>query len=192
MIAPLVFASMGFGEEGGVELTPSGFGSFEIGQVVQANPLTTKDADFYQSEHLLFQKIFIGFNLQASYEPLPMTTNLGAGNANFKVNHCNVIEVPKMLVKWMFYNDSAWVRFVRGEVAIKSLHFVPIKTPETDALQTEIKTYDLLGKIVKLKRIVINNSAITTSPTAPLPPGVYIITGIKHMRPHFPGMPGRL
>ena len=107
MIAPLVFASMGFGEEGGVELTPSGFGSFEIGQVVQANPLTTKDADFYQSEHLLFQKIFIGFNLQASYEPLPMTTNLGAGNANFKVNHCNVIEVPKMLVKWMFYNDSA-------------------------------------------------------------------------------------
>ena len=83
MIAPLVFAGMGFGEEGGVELTPSGFGSFEVGQVVQANPLTTKDADFYQSEHLLFQKVFIGFNLQASYEPLPITTNLGAEIKSF-------------------------------------------------------------------------------------------------------------
>jgi hypothetical protein len=83
IIALLVFASISFGQEAEVKLTPSGFGSFEVGQVIRANPLTTRDADFYQADHLLFQKAFIGFNLQASYDPLPITANIGAEFKSF-------------------------------------------------------------------------------------------------------------
>jgi hypothetical protein len=37
----------------------------------------------YQTDHLLFQRSFIGFNLQASHDPLPITTNIGAEFKSF-------------------------------------------------------------------------------------------------------------
>jgi hypothetical protein len=77
------FAGTGFGEGVDAKLTPTGFASYEVGQVVESNPLTTRDAEFYQNNHLLFQKAFVGFNLQASYEPLPITTNIGVELKSF-------------------------------------------------------------------------------------------------------------
>jgi hypothetical protein len=82
-VLALVFAFTGFGEEGGVKLTPSGFGSYEVGQIVQADSLTIFTGGNYQVEHLLFQRSFVGLNLEMSYDPIPVTTNIGVELKSF-------------------------------------------------------------------------------------------------------------
>lgn len=70
------------GEEGGVKLTPSGYGSYEVGQILEANPNTISGLG-YQTNNLLFQKSFIGLNLKATYNPLPIETNIGVELKSF-------------------------------------------------------------------------------------------------------------
>jgi hypothetical protein len=76
------FVGLGYGEENKVTLTPTGYASYEVGQIVKANPQTTQALEF-QTEHLLYQKSFVGFNLLASYAPLPITTNIGVELKSF-------------------------------------------------------------------------------------------------------------
>jgi hypothetical protein len=74
----LAFVAMARGEESKVTLTPSGYASYSIGQVVQANPLTaTGPVTTPEVNHTLFQQLFGGFNIQGSYNLLPITTNIG-------------------------------------------------------------------------------------------------------------------
>ncbi|MBN1759877.1 MAG: hypothetical protein JW863_16240 [Chitinispirillaceae bacterium] len=86
VITALVITVAGFGEEGGVKLTPSGFGSYEVGQIVEANPISTGDVMNIKADHLLVQKVFIGLNLHLSYEPLPISTNIGLEMKSFTVS----------------------------------------------------------------------------------------------------------
>ena len=85
-IGIMVDTGIGFGEDetgqSTVKLTPTGFASYEIGQVVKANPQTPPSRDF-QTDHLLFQKSFVGFNLLTSYDPLPISTNIGVELKSF-------------------------------------------------------------------------------------------------------------
>jgi len=131
-------------------------------------------------------------NIETATLPWPsQITKYGTGNGtDFKVSHCNVIEVPKMLVKWMFYNDSAWVRYVKGETAIaNTINYVPIKTLKTDDFCSESKTYDLLGKLVKLDRVLINKTANTIAGLNRLPSGVYVKKGTKDNNARIAKMP---
>ena len=120
-------------------------------------------------------------DINTNQSPWPETWCVyGSGDTRFVASHCNVIEVPKMLVKWMLHNDSTWVRFVRNKVNIWDFNCIPLKKPGTGVQCAEIKTYDLLGKIVKIDQVVIKNGTITPSTTNRLsPPGVYVTEGIK-------------
>lgn len=73
----LTMAGMSFGEEGGVKLTPTGFASYEIGQIVQADSMTIFTGGGWQTKHLLFQRSFVGMNIKGTYDPLPVSTNIG-------------------------------------------------------------------------------------------------------------------
>ena len=74
----LTLAAFGYGNDFEVELTPSGFGAYNIGQVVQANPSTAANVSNAQVDHILFQQMFLGMNIKVDYNPLPFTTYLGA------------------------------------------------------------------------------------------------------------------
>jgi hypothetical protein len=119
-------------------------------------------------------------NIETTTSPWPENwTTFGSSASRLVVSHCNVIEVPKMLVKWMVHDDSTWVKYVRNEVAINNLNYVPVKTHESK--EKEIKTFDLLGKMVKLDRIVIINKEIKQMQTGNgrLSAGVYVSKGGK-------------
>jgi hypothetical protein len=119
-------------------------------------------------------------NIETTSLPWPRTIiKYGTGNVDFKVSHCNVIEVPKLLVKWMFYNDSAWVRFVNNKVDMKEINYLPVKTFRTGDQNTEIKAYDLLGKVVRLDKILIKNNSIKEPNTNGLTTRIYITEGKK-------------
>jgi hypothetical protein len=150
-------------------------GSMEGPSIIKQNNEYHAFIDNYSNKGIYLYKTS---NIETT--TLPWTgqiTKYGTGaGADFKVSHCNVIEVPKMLVKWMFHNDSAWVRFVKGQV---QTIYAPIKPPQTDALNTETRTYDLLGKVVKLDRVIVNKKSIAKTTADRLPPGVYITEGVK-------------
>ncbi|MBN2188538.1 MAG: hypothetical protein JW699_03710 [Chitinispirillaceae bacterium] len=65
-----------------VKLTPTGFASYEVGQIVDYNPLTVPSIE-YRPAHLMYQKSYVGFNVQSLYDPLPITTNLGVELKSF-------------------------------------------------------------------------------------------------------------
>ncbi|MBN1760217.1 MAG: hypothetical protein JW863_17955 [Chitinispirillaceae bacterium] len=72
----LVVTAVGFGNKIELSLSPSGFGSFELGQIMDADSLTIFTGGNYQVNHLLFQRFYAGLNLKVDYEGLPVTTNL--------------------------------------------------------------------------------------------------------------------
>ncbi|MBN1760216.1 MAG: family 43 glycosylhydrolase [Chitinispirillaceae bacterium] len=76
----------------------------------------------------------------------------GTGTSRFVGSHCNVIEVPKMLVKWMLYNDSTWVRYVKGEI-VKAEAYRPVQASGAYRYSTAATTVDLLGKLVTGDRL---------------------------------------
>ena len=79
----LVLTGVSYGEGVSVKLTPTGYASYEVGQIVQADSLTAGGGYGYQCSHLLYQRSFVGFNLQAAYDPLPITTNIGVELKSF-------------------------------------------------------------------------------------------------------------
>ena len=101
-IAFLVFAFAGFGKKLDVEITPSGFGSVEMGQIVQADSATIFSGTGYQTKHLLFQRFFAGLNLQIAYDNLPITTNMGVELKSFN-------ETPRKRI--VFEDNGLGVRF---------------------------------------------------------------------------------
>jgi hypothetical protein len=80
-----VFTGATYGEETSVKLTPTGYTSYGAGQIVKANLVSTGEPDRLKADHLLFQEAFIGFNVQAAYDPLPITTNIGVEMKSFTV-----------------------------------------------------------------------------------------------------------
>jgi len=75
----LVCACLAYGDDDvNVKLTPSGYASYQIGQVVHADSLTALQAvNIPQVDNILFQQMFVGLNLQGTFSPLPITTNIG-------------------------------------------------------------------------------------------------------------------
>lgn len=115
-------------------------------------------------------------NIDTALSPWPETwTTFGTGSARLVVSHCNVIAVPKMLVKWMLYNDSAWVRFVRTSTAVRDCKYVPVN-PSNE--RDNAATFDLLGKIVATRQPA-DRSTTALGPNAArrLPPGFHINKG---------------
>lgn len=98
----LAVTTAGFGNKLKVELTPSGFGSIEMGQIVRADSMTIFTGGGYQTEHLLFQRFFAGLHLNIAYEGLPVTTNLGVELKSFN-------ETPRK--KIVFEDNGLGVRF---------------------------------------------------------------------------------
>lgn len=78
-------AVSGFGSDGEVTFTPTGFASYQVGQIVTANPITTADWNNLKTDHLMTQHMFIGLNLQAAYSGLPVTSNIGVEMKSFTV-----------------------------------------------------------------------------------------------------------
>lgn len=128
----LVFAGPGFGEESAVKLTPTGYASYAVGQVVQANPITAEQAtNSPQVDHLLSQQTFIGFNVQAAYDPLPITTNIGVEMKAFT-------ETPRSTTTWydqgsatrmyyFFYLTRADLVYSPSEAFNLDLGYFPVK-----------------------------------------------------------------
>lgn len=102
LLAALALAAAGFGDEIKFKLTPSGFGSYEVGQIMEADSLTIFTGGGYQVTHLLFQRLFTGLNLQVSYDGLPVTTNIGVELKSFT-------ETPRKNV--VFDDNGLGVRF---------------------------------------------------------------------------------
>ena len=65
--------------EATVKLNPTGFVSYNIGEVVHADPISATHANIGMPviDAAFLQRIFASFNVQASYDPLPITTNVG-------------------------------------------------------------------------------------------------------------------
>jgi len=80
-----VFAGVSYGEGTTVKLTPTGYSSYGVGQIVKANLFSTGEPERLMADHLLFQQAFIGFNVQAAYDPLPITTNIGVEMKSFTI-----------------------------------------------------------------------------------------------------------
>ena len=98
-------------------------------------------------------------NINTTQLPWPQTYCLyGTGSSRFVDSHCNVIEVPKMLVKWMLYNDSAWVKYV-NEPPVKAENFRPVRSTAVKQSVIPAKTIDLLGKMVTVNPPALNNGA---------------------------------
>jgi hypothetical protein len=76
-VTALVFTGISYGETT-VKLNPTGFVSFNVGEIVHANPLSATHASIGAPviDAAFLQRIFAGFSLQASYDPLPITTNV--------------------------------------------------------------------------------------------------------------------
>lgn len=94
-----------------------------------------------------------------------------SGTSRLYVSHCNVIEVPKMLVKWMFYNDSAWVRYVNNQTAIQEIRLVPSATLAPYRPGGGMKLFDLTGRVV---RVINGSDAHSTIYIKRLPAGCYL------------------
>jgi hypothetical protein len=75
-------------------------------------------------------------------------TTFGSSNARLIVSHCNVIAVPKALVKWMLYNDSTWVKIVKNKTALKDFKMVPSRATNANSNTIAAKLFDPSGRIV--------------------------------------------
>jgi len=107
-------------------------------------------------------------NIDTSASPWPENWVInGTGTSTFIGSHCNVIEVPKALVKWMLYNDSTWVRFVKARTAVKEINYHQSFTPNSRTLSGDMKVFDVSGKLISAHRIG------GTSSVENLPSGFY-------------------
>ena len=80
VLTGLVFTGLALGDGIDVKLTPSGYASFGLGQIVRSGGADNYLQDYTgtpQTNHLLIQEIFTGFNLETSFNPLPITANFG-------------------------------------------------------------------------------------------------------------------
>ena len=82
--------------EATVKLNPTGFVSYNIGEVVHADPISATHANIGMPviDAAFLQRIIAGFNVQASYDPLPITTNVGL---ELKVYN----QIPREDATWM-------------------------------------------------------------------------------------------
>lgn len=134
-LATLVLAAVGFGENKlNLELTPSGFGSYEIGQIRKADSLTIFSGGGYQVEHLLFQRFFTGLNLKISYDNLPVTTNLGVELKSFTETprKNKVFEDNGLGVRFFYFFYLTRLDFVysKGKAFSLDVGYFPIKYNE--------------------------------------------------------------
>ena len=113
-------------------------------------------------------------DINTDQTPWPETwCTFGNSGTRFIASHCNVIEVPKMLVKWMLYNDSAWVKYV-NDTTVNVEKWRPIRTGIRERQGTPATMVDLLGKSVTINPLTREKSR--------LPSGYRIITEGKEIR----------
>jgi hypothetical protein len=109
-------------------------------------------------------------NIDSALSPWPERWCVyGTGTSRFVGSHCNVIEVPKMLVKWMLYNDSAWVYYVRA-ARTRDVNWTPVKPLCPD----EARVFDLSGRLVGIQRALRGYGVSSRSPAGRMPPGYYV------------------
>ncbi|MBN2188537.1 MAG: hypothetical protein JW699_03705 [Chitinispirillaceae bacterium] len=109
-------------------------------------------------------------NIDSALSPWPETwCTYGAGTSRFVGSHGNVIEVPKMLVKWMLYNDSAWVYYVRAS-SLRDVNWTPLKP----AAPAETRVFNLAGRMVDMKVNLDGHAGPARSFVGRMPPGFYI------------------
>ena len=101
----------------------------------------------------------------------------GTGTTLMYVSHCNVIEVPKMLVKWMLYNDSAWVYYVRG-TGVRDVNFVPLKNQNSNLnfYDAYFKMFNLSGRLMGVAQPAGADNVQSKSYVGHLPAGFYVKT----------------
>ena len=102
----LVFAGAGFGEAT-VKLNPSGYASYNVGEVVHANPLSATHSGIGTPvvDAAFLQRVFAGFNIQASFDPLPITTNVA-----FEMKVYN--QIPREERTFMDYGQSQRIYYL--------------------------------------------------------------------------------
>jgi hypothetical protein len=75
-ISALAWLSLGFGQEGGVKVTTTGYAAMEEGQIVKAGTMFNPQWN-PKTNHIWVQKFYVGFNLQSKLDPLPIEGNVG-------------------------------------------------------------------------------------------------------------------
>jgi hypothetical protein len=79
----LVVAGVTFGDGVTPQMVPSGYASFGLGQIVNGTSDQPGGIGFLSGitnpevNHVLLQRMFVGFNLETKFAPLPIQTNLG-------------------------------------------------------------------------------------------------------------------
>jgi hypothetical protein len=113
-------------------------------------------------------------DINTDQSPWPETWCLyGNGGSRFIASHCNVTEVPKMLVKWMLYNDSTWVKFVKGDI-VKAEDCRPVHASAMRHQGHPLTTVDLLGKAVPFNPLTRKSGTSFRSRSGRLPAGLYL------------------
>jgi hypothetical protein len=106
--AYLLCAGLSYGDEVDVKLNPTGYASFSVGQIVNAeNPETAEYLSAFttpQLNHLLLQNIITGFNLETTFKPLPVSTNLGIEMKTY-------IQTPRSATDNLYGQDSRYYYF---------------------------------------------------------------------------------
>lgn len=123
---------------------------------------------------LLGVKVIKMKNIDTTHYPMP-EENVYYGNNNsniLNVSHCNIIEVPKMLVKWMLHNDSSWVKYVKGEI-VKAKDIQPAPAHPLQRHEGAATMVDLLGKSVKVTPPI--NRENRGAPDSRLPAGYRVV-----------------
>lgn len=128
-------------------------------------------ADHYSNQGI---EVCSAEDINTSQSPWPGTWCLyGNGGSRFIASHCNVIEVPKMLVKWMLYDDSTWVKYVNDEI-VRAEDYRPVRGNALQRQGRPATMVDLLGKTVTVNPLTWKNGASSGSR---LPAGYRIVIG---------------
>ena len=110
-------------------------------------------------------------NIDTALSPWPENpVYYGTGTTAFVGSHCNVIAVPKKYVLWMLYNIP---------LPVVGVKFMPAIMPKTELYGSDIKVFDLSGRMVAIERVLNSNGTPSKSIIGRMPAGVYIKTAGK-------------
>lgn len=95
------------------------------------------------------------------------TTTYGTSNTQFIYSHSNIIEIPKKYVLWMLYNKP---------LPVVGVKFIPAIMPKTELYGSDIKVFDLAGRMVAIERVMSGYGTSSKSYIGSLTAGFYVKT----------------
>ncbi len=135
VLTGLVFTGSAIGDGIEVKITPSGYASFGLGQIVRSGGADNYLGNFYeiqgqgvQTDHLLMQRTFVGFNLETSFNLLPITTNIGAEMESFNETPRDAAEYGALMRNYFYpYITRADVTYMYSKAFNLDIGYFPFK-----------------------------------------------------------------